>query len=72
MPNNVEHTVIEKAGDSLTVTIHLSTEDADQYAIKLAMENEAGTEAEIAEHLLQFGYHAEGDYAVYVADAIRK
>lgn len=72
MPKNIEHAVIEKAGDNISVTLHATDMQAENYAVKLAMENKTGTDDEIREHLRQKSSHADGDYEVILADAVRQ
>lgn len=72
MPKNIEHAVIEKAGENINVTLHGTEMQAENYAVKLAMENMTGTDDEIREHLRQKSSHAGGDYEVILANAIRQ
>lgn len=72
MPKDIEHAVIERAGDNICVTLHGTEMQAENYAVKLAMENKTGTDDEIRKHLRQRGSHAEGDYEVILADAVHQ
>jgi len=68
-----QHAVIEKADDQiLSVTLHPTQEKAENWAVKLALENTSYSEAEIREHLWQGDSHKEGDYGVYLANAVEK
>lgn len=63
--------VIEKVGDEMTVTLHASAQSAMEYAVLLATENECDDNSlEVREHLEQDGSYEQGDWGVFVCDAL--
>lgn len=64
--------VVEIADGELLGDVHLflAPKLAENHAVVCALENTSSTEEEIREHLEQWDCHAEGDYAVYVANVV--
>jgi hypothetical protein len=68
----MKHAVVEKFGDQISVTLHSTSSKAEDWAVKLALENTGYSEEEIRAHLRETDGHEEGDYAVYLANAEEK
>jgi hypothetical protein len=68
----MKHAVIEKVDDQISVTLHSTSTKAEDWAMKLALDNTSSTEEEIREHFYSMDSHEEGDYGVYLVDAVEK
>lgn len=65
----MHHAVIEITDRNISVTLHSTPMEAENYAVSIAKENTDYSESEIREHLRCYDRHEEGDYAVWVANA---
>jgi len=63
--------IVEKFGNQVSVLICDTEAMADDRAVKLTKINTSDSEEDIRDHLKQLGRHEEGDYGVYVTDAVR-
>ena len=65
-PSPYPFVTVERVSSSdMRAVLHLTEKEADEYAVKCAMENTSATKAEIREHLARGEHHAEGDYEIW-------
>lgn len=68
--NPVVPAVIEKCGEDLHVTLHPDDKAAEEHAAALAKENTSRSEDEIRENFKNRGSNEEGDYGVFLTNAV--